>query len=630
MKVSIPEESKLSIKNIFESFKYWPRIFKLLWETHKGYFFLVISLNILRGLLPALLILSTQLLVNYVQFSYSSNLKFGEAVEEFGPIFVTFGLLTILSGFSGLILETFKNIYKELLSNTVNIKIMNKAVNLSYSSFENDQIYDNLQRARQDATYRPYQIFEQVMGIIQGTVILVSVAGILISWKWWLAIVLLLIPITSAWSVLKVGQQVFLVEYNRATEIRKQFYFMNLLTTDTNVKEIKTFQLGDLILDKYRKLYQKFFKQNKFLLLKRMKIDLFFQGITLLVVIGIQLLVISEALLGIIAIGTLIAYFQSITISQKTSTDLMYSVFQMHQNNLYISQLFKFFDVEEERNEISEDTLTHQITEEKLGKYEGIEFINVSFKYPNTKNYVLKNVSFHISPGETLALVGKNGSGKSTIVKLLNRLYRNYEGEILFNGKELRLYSSKEWSQVITAVFQDFVKYELPVKDNIGFGSWENSNNNSAIMNAASLSGSLDMIKKLPDGIDTQLGKWFADGIQLSGGQWQRIAIARSYMKDAEIYILDEPTAALDPESETEVIRKFKEVTRGKMGVFISHRYSAVQYSDNIIVLADGGIVEGGTHQDLIKKGGQYAKLYEIQAESYIKTYQTEAVSSLS
>ncbi|KMM37669.1 ABC transporter ATP-binding protein [Alkalihalobacillus macyae] len=615
------------MREVFKTFKYWPRIFSLLWQTHRGYFFLVIFLNIFSGLLPALLIFLTQILVNYVQSSYSEDLDFSTSLGEFGPIFSVFAIVTILSGISGLILETFKSIYRELLSNVINIKIMNKAINLSYASFENDRIYDNLQRARQDATYKPYQIFEKVMGIIQGTVTLFSVAGILIAWKWWIGFILLLIPISSAWSVLKVGQQIFQVDYQRATEKRKQFYFMHLLTTDANVKEIKTFQLGELILGKYKGLYQKFFAQDKFLLLKRMKIDLVFQILTLIVVVGIQLLVIYESLLGLIAIGSLIAYFQAMTTSQTTSTRLMYNIFEMHQNNLYISQLFTFFDVEEE----TDRPLSLKQPETSNGfTNTGIEFVNVSFKYPNTNHYVLKNVSFQIKPGETLALVGKNGSGKSTIVKLLNRLYTEYDGLILLNGKELRSYTAKEWSQVITAVFQDFVKYELDVKDNIGFGNFEKSDDIHAINESAILSGSSEIIEKLPYGLDTQLGKWFADGYQLSGGQWQRIAIARSYMKNAEIYILDEPTAALDPESETEVFKKFNEVTKGKIGIFISHRYSAVQYTDNIIVLKDGRIVEQGNHELLIRKKGEYAKLYETQAESYVKTYRPQKLVSSS
>ncbi|MFB5660292.1 ABC transporter ATP-binding protein [Alteribacillus sp. HJP-4] len=622
--MSIPEAPKLSLKEVLASFKHWPRIFKLLWETNKVYFFLVILLNIFSGLLPALLIYLTQILINYVQFSYSENQNFAEALPQFSTIFIIFALATIFSGLSGLVLETFKNIYKELLSNTVNIKLMNKAINLTYSNFENDEIYDSLQRARQDATYRPYQIFEQVMGIIQGTVTLLSVAGILIAWKWWLSAILILIPLTSAWSVLKVGQQVFMVDYNRATEKRRQFYYMHLLTTDANVKEIKTFQLGLVILNKYKQLYRKFFSQDKTLLLKRMRIDLFFQGLTLLVVVMIQVLILYEALIGLIAIGSLVAYFQAVTTSQKTSTDLMYRVFDMHQHNLYISQLFSFLDVNNEDPLKSHELLKEQPEEDVQA---GIEFKNVSFKYPNTHQYVLNNVSFTLRPGETMALVGLNGSGKSTIVKLLNRLYEDYEGEILVNGKDIFSYPEHEWNKKITAVFQDFVKYELPVKENIGFGSWENSDSEKSILYAAEQSGSLPMIESFPSGIDTQLGKWFADGMQLSGGQWQRIAIARAYMKEAEIYILDEPTAALDPESEAEVFNRFKIETKDKAGIFISHRYSAVQYADHILVVENGSIVEKGKHADLIRKNGKYARLYEIQAKSYVQTYRDKQAS---
>lgn len=614
-----PSQNSMGIlMSVMRSFRYWPRIFRLLWESHRGYFFLVIVLNVIKGMIPAVLIIATERLISAVQLAPQQGMKPALIV------FAVFASLALIQELVRLVLESYQSLYQDLLSNTVNIKLMEKAVRLPFASFENAEIYDNLQRARQDSSYRPYQIFQQVMGVISGGVTLISVAGVLVAWKWWLALIVLCIPMMSAISFLKLGEQVFLVNYNRAADRRKQFYFLHLLTTDSTVKEIKILQLGAHIVRKYREFYNTFFGQDKRLLMRRMRLSLFFQTVTFLIVGGMQLFVVWETLVGAIALGSLIAYIQAISLTQVTSYVLMQTVFSMYQNNLYISQLFVFLDVPETENAaVSNQSVLIE------GKHRGLEFRNVSFRYQGMSQYALKNVSFALRPGENLAIVGENGSGKSTLVKLIARLYEPTEGEILFEGKPIQSYDIDEWRSKIGAVFQDFVRYELTVRENIAYGDWRHADDEAAIQLAATRSGADEVIKHLPQGMDTQLGRMFADGMQLSGGQWQKIAIARAYMRDSDLYILDEPTAALDPASETEVFERFRELTNDKMGLYITHRYSTVRYASSIMVLEKGEIVEIGTHRQLMDQRGVYATLFQMQASSYIENDERPKVAEV-
>ncbi|MBM7111180.1 Alpha-hemolysin translocation ATP-binding protein HlyB [Brevibacillus laterosporus] len=353
---------------------------------------------------------------------------------------------------------------------------MEKATRLSYSSFEDAGVYDQLQRARQDSTFRPYQLFQQVMSVISSMIILISVSVVLIAWKWWLVLVLFLIPVLSTFSFIKLGQEEFMINHNRASDRRKQYYLMHLLTSDTSVKEIKIFQLGKFLVDRYRKYFDEFFKQDKALVIRRTKVALLFQVLTLIVVVSMQSYVVWEMMLGTIAIGSLFAYIQAISYTQSTSTELMQTIFNMYQNNLYISQLFNFLAVPDEKRKMIEEKTSSSEKNEF-----GLEFRNVSFQYQGVETYALRNVSFSIRQGETLALVGENGSGKSTIVKLITQLYQPTEGEILFDGKSIDDYEEDEWRGKISAVFQDFIKYGVPVKENIGLGNFQKANDESAI-----------------------------------------------------------------------------------------------------------------------------------------------------
>jgi ATP-binding cassette, subfamily B, bacterial NisT/SpaT len=610
------QNNNFSLKNVINSFKYWKNIWGILYETHKLYFFIILFLTVLSGLFPTSVILATESLINYIQSAVSTKtVEFSGLLKRFG----LFAILTMITGISNLVLSVFQVNFQTLLVNQVNLKIINKSVNLPYKYFEDPEIYDMLQRARKGAANRPYQIFDSMINGSRNLISLISVVGILITWKWWTVFLLLLIPFTSSISLLKVGNLFFQVNYKRVKEQRKQFYYLNLLTTDRYVKEVKLFNLSNLITNRFKELQEKFYQQDKFLYFKRFRIETVFTLLSLIVVVFVHYLIVNEAFAGIIAIGSLVAYFQSINKAQSSSQELVGIFFNIYQNNLYVNQLFTFLDLSV--NEIEEEEISHRSRNKELfnGQVKKIlEFRNVSFQYPGTKNFALKNVSFQICEGETIALVGENGSGKSTIIKLITRLYNPTEGEILYNNYPIRNIPIDEWSRIIGAVFQDFIQYELTAYENIGFGDWNNLDKTELIEEAAFKSGAHTVIHSLPQKYNTQLGKWFENGIQLSGGQWQKIAISRAYMKNADIYLLDEPTAALDPVSEMEVFEKLKVLTSDKISIFISHRYSTVRHASKILLLDSGIVIEEGTHEELIGLQGKYYYLYNTQLQSYV------------
>lgn len=324
-------------------------------------------------------------------------------------------------------------------------------------------------------------------------------------------------------------------------------------------------------------------------------------------------------------LGNLISFIQAINLTQSTSQNIVQGILSLCQNNLYVKQLFDFLDMPEE-DEVEE-------AEQRVSHIDSIEFRNVSFKYPNTPKNAISNISFKLNRNEKLAIVGKNGSGKSTIVKLITQLYSNFEGDILINGQSIRDLNKESFREKMGVVFQDFVQYEMTVKDNVGFGDVNQKENDQLVWKAIEQSGITKLINTLPNKLNTMLGKWFDDGQQLSGGQWQRVAIARAFMRNADVYILDEPSSYLDPHSEKEVFNKFEQLTHQKIGVFISHRLSSAKTADNIILLEEGRIIEAGSHDSLMRLNGTYAEMFDIQASSYLssddeETMEENAVSS--
>lgn len=597
------ESNVASMANIIKAFTYWPRVMRLMWNTKGSCLIAIIFLNIFRGISPIIILLLTQNLLNRLAYSLSSGF------QTILSAFIAFVGFSILSELIGLVQNYIEEIFRDLLVNNINVMIMEKSVSLSLKDFENPSVQDALNIAQNEASSRPYQIMQQIMAFISGIVSLISAAGLLIAFKPWMAVLLLVMPLTSFYSYLRIGQQEFLIRCKRAPKLRKVWYYAFLMTNDKNFKEIKIYEIGKYILKHYHDLFMGFYKENRSISKKRLILGIFFQILDQAANIFMMLMVIQAAFAGQILIGNVVGLLQTITLTQTNSQSLVGGVLSICQHNLYLSKFFTFMDLV-----TVEDTQNRDI---EISEIQSIEFQNVSFRYPGCPNYALRNVTFTINQGETIAIVGRNGSGKTTLVKLLTQLYDEFEGEILINGISIRSINVSSLRKQIGVVFQDFVQYELTMRHNIGFGDISKLHDDERLLCAAQNAGIEDLVTHLPEGLDTQIGKFFEKGQQLSGGQWQRVAIARAFLRDSDLYIMDEPSSMLDPESETQVFQQFQKLIEQRIGIFISHRYTAIKYADHILMMDQGFVAEQGSHNELMQKNGLYAYLFNMQLDAY-------------
>ncbi len=593
------EMYSFNLKDAIKSFKLFPKIFKLLWSIKKlSLIFIVIS-YIIRGLLPAMSIISTQILLNAIQTSV--NKKFSYVLH---PLIIYLSIIFL--GYIISQLNTYlQSIFRIDLNYKINVMILEKAKNLSLKDFENSEVYDKLRRAQNEAAEKPYTVLSIMLELISQIIGFISTLAILIYWKPWTILLLVVIPITSTIYMTKIGYLQYKIEYERSQERRKAWYLSYLMTNDIAFKEIKIYKLGDYFIKGYKKLNKKFIKQDKKIIKKRTFVSFGFQILDQITGGFILYLIVQSAYMGEILLGDTLAYIRSLSNIKGNMEGLLTSISSIYQNNLYLKQLFDFLEMPVKL----EKSIGTSIEEIKT-----IEFIDVSFKYPNRQEYALKNISFKIRKGETISLVGENGSGKSTLVKLLSGLYDDYEGEILINGVSMNQINKESFREKMGIIFQDFTKYELTCRENIGLGNINLMDNDVKLQAAINKAYANETVDALPKGIDTQLGVWFSGGVQLSGGQWQKIALSRAFLRDADCYILDEPSASLDPVSEYEIFQRVSELTKGKISIFISHRlYNLRKISSRILVLKDGQLTEQGTHEELMDLNGHYGYLYRLQ-----------------
>jgi ATP-binding cassette subfamily B protein len=521
--------------------------------------------------------------------------------------------VALLTGNS--LLQTLQNIAQQLLqdrtANRMQLMIMEHANKLDLNFFEDPKYYDQLQQAQREATYRPVGMVSGVFGLVRTLLTFLSMIALLVRLGPLLAIVALLAPIPAFISSTRYGWHGFQMMRRQSPERRLMGYLTNLLTTDTYNKEIKLFTLGDFFVGRYRTMATKFIAENQGLLVRRYLAGFAWGALTLLTSGGTYLYVALLAVRGTINIAGLTVYTQAAQQVQSNFQGLLSGLASMYENTLYLNTLFDLLAFAPRIH-----APEHPVPVSRAFT-RGIEFRNVSYTYPGREEPALRDVSFTIAPGETMALVGRNGAGKTTIVKLLTRLYDPDSGQILIDGVDIREYDPAELRHEIGVIFQDYVTYFLSARENIGVGRLEQADDFGRIVASAAQSGADSTIARLPQGYDTTLGKWFDQGHQLSGGEWQKVALARAFMRDAQILILDEPTAALDAQAEYEIFARMKELTADKTALFISHRFSTVRLADRIMVLEGGNIIELGTHDELLLKGGRYAELFNLQAASY-------------
>jgi len=605
-------EEGFSWKQIPGAFTSLPRVMKLVWDTSALFTILMGILSILQGFTPAISVWITNLVINGVVE--------GIRIHSVAPIWLPVGLQLGIGLFSSL-LSTLSNIVQQLLqervSNRVQFMILEKADTLDLSYFENPEFYDKMRRAADQSTYQPVTMVSQTFGLCQTTITMFSMVFLLTRLAWWLAIISLIVPIPAFFSSVRYGWRGYQRMRRQSPERRIMQYFNMLMTTDTYNKEVKLFNLGRFFITRFKELASKLYEEDKAIVVRRYLTNLVWTGLTVAANSAIYLYVALRAIAGQIPLGGLVLYTQSAVQAGQSFQGLLNGISSTYENNLYVGTLFEFLEYEPK---IVSPPHPKPVEPSPDVKGLDVEFRDVSFTYPGKDpqtQAALKHVSFTIKAGEAIALVGRNGAGKTTLVKLLTRLYDPDEGEILIGGRNIKEYDLKDLREQVGVIFQDYVNYYMSARENIGVGRINEIENQDLVVSAARKSGANVVIERLPDKYDTMLGRWFKDGAQLSGGEWQKVALARAFMRDARILVLDEPTSALDAQAEYEVFEHFRALTEGKTAIFISHRFSTVRLADRIFVIEYGTILESGSHEELMTLDGRYAQLFNLQAEAY-------------
>ncbi len=534
------------------------------------------------------------------------------ALQQMTPIFALDILLYVIlfSVSQGRLVA--ERVLKAKLGTNINVLIARQAMKLDLSFFEQADFYDKLQNAQQEADRRGVELITDGLILMQQTLTLILAILMLARFSPWLPLILALTTVPSFITQNRYAQRTFELLSGQAPERRQMKYIEHLLTVDTHAKEVKLFGVGQLMLGRYLTLFRGLFQADIALAGRRSLASIGWGLSGILSFYFCILWIIFRAITGSITLGDAVLYLEMFRLSQGVSQQVFIRLTSVYEHSLFMSNLFDYLA---QTPRMVQAATPHQVPDTNQAT---VEFRNVSFQYPETDEYALHNINLTLRPGEKLALVGINGAGKTTLIKLLTRLYDPTTGQILLNGVDLRDYDLAAWQQEIGVIFQDFVKYQLPARENIGFGQIQALDDCARIKQAAQKGGAHDILADLPQGYDTMLGKWFEDGHELSGGQWQKVALSRAFMRDAGILVLDEPTAALDAEQEYIIFQQFRKLTEGKTAIVISHRFSTVRMADRIAVIDGGTITELGSHQELMGLNGAYAHLFNIQAQGYL------------
>jgi ATP-binding cassette subfamily B protein len=597
-------------QKIRSSFTHTPQALRLVWQTNRVATVGLAFLTLAGALLPAAQAWVGKLIVDGVVASIQAVHDPDRFRTVFYYLIVELILFLLSTAFSHS-RRLIQQLIQLQLANRIRAEIIRKALTLEMAFFEHPDFYDRLQNARREGGYKPVELVNDSFQIVQSMITMISFAALMLRFSPWLVVILLATSIPAFIAETRFSEQGFRLLTRRAPETRQINYLARLLTEDSAAKEIKLFNLGDRLLARYVTLFAKFFEEDKSLAIRRAAVGFSLGLIATMGFYGSYAWIVWRTVHGNISLGDMTLYLTIFRQGQSTFQSILSAVGNIYENNLFMANYFEFLDI------MPQMRVAAPAKKLPVSLARGIEFRGVGFRYPDSEEWVLRDIDLSIRPGEKIALVGHNGAGKTTLIKLLSRLYDPTSGVILFDGIDIRDIDPLELRQRIGVIFQDFVRYHLPASENIGFGQIEAADQMDKIISSARKSGAHAMIEDLPEGYQTMLGRWFHGGHELSLGQWQRIALARAFMRDAEILVLDEPTASLDAQTEYEIFRHFQELTEGKMAILISHRFSTVRMADRIVVIEGGRITEIGSHQELLRREGIYAQLFSMQAEGY-------------
>lgn len=582
-------------------------LFRMVWETSPALTVGTLVLRLLRALMPLATLWVSKMILDAVV-----ALLYGRTADSH-RLWMLVGLelgLAVLSDLQGRAVTLCDSLLGDRFTNRVSVRLMQHASRLDLAAFEDPVFYDKLERARRQTTGR-LNLVASLLNLCQDFISLVTLSGALIVFSPWLFLLLCAAVLPAFLGETHFSTLSYSMLYQQTPQRRELDYLRLLGAWNQSAKEIKIFGLGDYLAQRYDTISERFYRENKGLAIRRASVGGLLNLVATGGYYGAYVVILVRTVAGNLTIGDLTFLTGSFSRSRGYIERILAGFTDISEQALFLKDLFDFFDLEPQIRSAPD-----AIPAPRPIRI-GFAFSNVSFAYPGSDRTVLHNVSFRLEPNEKLALIGENGAGKTTIVKLLARLYDPTGGQILLDGIDLREYGIDDLRREIGVIFQDYMRYEMLVKENIGFGKIDAMADQERIHAAAQKSLAQNLIDRLPGGFDQMVGRRFAGGVDLSGGEWQKLALARAYMRDAQLLILDEPTATLDARAEYEVFLRFSDLTRGRMAVLISHRFSTVRMADRILVLAEGAIQEEGTHQQLVALGGRYAELFELQAAGY-------------
>lgn len=597
---------ELSFKDSLKALKHLPPFLTLIWKTSPRMAGSNIGLRLIQSGIPVTTLYLGKLIIDEIiartqDSGDLTQLWWYVGAELFLGLF-TAGLSRIISLNDALL--------GDLLSNETSEQLIEHAAKLDLAQFEDSEFYDKLERARRQTTSRTF-LMSQILSQAQNFITILFLGAGLVVFNPWLILLLILAVIPAFLSELHFNQRSYSMTRNWTPERRELDYVRFVGASDQMAKEVKMFGLAGYLKERFSTVAAQYYQANKTLATRRAAFGFLFTGLGTFGYYAAYIVIILQAISGSITLGDLTFLSGSFARMRGLLQSMLTQLSSIAQSALYLQDLFDFFNL---KPSIASPAQPVSFPEPIV---DGFRFEGVSFKYPGSEKYAVKDLTFHLRAGEKLALVGENGAGKTTLVKLLARLYDPEEGRILLDGKDLKEYDLTDVRNHIGVIFQDYIRFNLKAGENIAVGRIEAREDKGRIEDAATRSLADTVVEGLPDGYDQMLGKRFDGGVDLSGGQWQKIALARAYMREAQLLILDEPTSALDARAEYEVFERFADLTKGKMAVLISHRFSTVRMADRILVLDKGKVLEIGTHEELLQHDGLYAELFQLQAQGY-------------
>ena len=601
-------------KEKLAALRYVPPLFQLIWRTHRGYATAMIALRALSSVIPVTAFWVGKLILDSVIAARAGT---GDLAQVWRYVAIELGIVLVgevLARASSLI----ESLLGDLFSNAMSVRLMEHAATLDLAQFEDPEFYDHLERARRQTVGR-MALLSVLLSMSQGALTLLTLAGALIAYNPWLLLLLVIAVIPSFLGETHFASLGYSLLFRWTPERRQLDYLRFVGASDKTAKEVQMFGLAPWLTERYRALSQRFYDENRSLSIRRGAVSAVFSILGTIGYYAAYVIVLLNAVRGEITIGTLTFLAASFSRGRDVIQSILMSASNVYEQALYLRDLFVFLDM----RPTIESPPNARAVPAKIKS--GFVFEDVGFRYPGSDRWAIRNVDLVLKPGERVALVGENGAGKTTITKLMARLYDPTEGRITLDGVNLREYDLVSLRHAIGVIFQDFVRYDMRFDENIGVGEidsvradLEKSNGTpAAITDAAENSLAASLLPRFKKGYQQMLGRRFDEGVDLSGGEWQKIALARAYIRDAQVLILDEPTAALDARAEYEVFLRFSELVAGRMAVLISHRFSTVRMADRIIVLRHGKVEEHGSHEELLAKHGLYEELFTMQAAGY-------------